>query len=99
MYIDTNVSFADLKQTLLYFSKEMIGEEIKEGRKSKKYVEINEEEYFTGVFCVHHFAHFEIFRINVRLKLKQHIFSLLFRNPGRFFLIPSSTYAFLRPTR
>jgi len=28
-YIDTNVSFADLKQTLLYFSKEMFGEETK----------------------------------------------------------------------
>lgn len=28
-YIDTNVSFADLKQTLLYFAKEMFGEETK----------------------------------------------------------------------
>ncbi|MCK4664435.1 MAG: phenylalanine--tRNA ligase subunit alpha [Bacteroidales bacterium] len=27
LYIDTNVSFADLKQTLLYFAKEMFGEE------------------------------------------------------------------------
>jgi len=27
LYIDTNVSFADLKQTLLYFSREMFGEE------------------------------------------------------------------------
>jgi len=29
LYIDTNVSFADLKQTLLYFSKELFGEETK----------------------------------------------------------------------
>ena len=29
LYIDKNVSFADLKQTLLYFSKEMFGEETK----------------------------------------------------------------------
>jgi len=29
LYIDTNVSFADLKQTLLYFSKEMFGEDTK----------------------------------------------------------------------
>lgn len=29
LYIDSNVSFADLKQTLLYFSKEMFGEETK----------------------------------------------------------------------
>ena len=29
LYIDKNVSFADLKQTLLYFAKEMFGEEIK----------------------------------------------------------------------
>ncbi len=29
LYIDKKVSFADLKQTLLYFSKEMFGEEIK----------------------------------------------------------------------
>lgn len=27
LYIDTNVSFADLKQTLMYFAKEMFGEE------------------------------------------------------------------------
>jgi len=29
LYIDENVSFADLKQTLLYFAKEMFGEETK----------------------------------------------------------------------
>jgi len=29
LYIDKNVSFADLKQTLLYFAKELFGEEIK----------------------------------------------------------------------
>ena len=29
LYIDTNVSFADLKQTLLYFAKEMFGEDTK----------------------------------------------------------------------
>jgi phenylalanyl-tRNA synthetase alpha chain len=29
LYIDTNVSFADLKQTLMYFAKEMFGEETK----------------------------------------------------------------------
>ncbi|HYW96316.1 MAG TPA: phenylalanine--tRNA ligase subunit alpha, partial [Bacteroidales bacterium] len=29
MYIDKNVSFADLKQTLLYFAKEMFGEQTK----------------------------------------------------------------------
>ena len=29
LYIDTNVSFADLKQTLLYFAKEMFGYDIK----------------------------------------------------------------------
>jgi len=29
LYIDTHVSFADLKQTLLYFSKELFGEETK----------------------------------------------------------------------
>jgi len=29
LYIDTNVSFADLKQTLLYFSRELFGEETK----------------------------------------------------------------------
>jgi phenylalanyl-tRNA synthetase alpha chain len=29
LYIDTNVSFADLKQTLLYFAKEMFGQDIK----------------------------------------------------------------------
>lgn len=29
LYIDTNVSFADLKQTLLYFAKELFGEETK----------------------------------------------------------------------
>jgi phenylalanyl-tRNA synthetase alpha chain len=29
LYIDTHVSFADLKQTLLYFSKEMFGEDTK----------------------------------------------------------------------
>jgi phenylalanyl-tRNA synthetase alpha chain len=29
LYIDTNVSFADLKQTLLFFAKEMFGEETK----------------------------------------------------------------------
>ncbi len=29
LYIDTNVSFADLKQVLLYFAKEMFGEQTK----------------------------------------------------------------------
>ena len=29
LYIDTNVSFADLKQTLMYFAKEMFGEDTK----------------------------------------------------------------------
>lgn len=29
LYVDTNVSFADLKQTLLYFAKEMFGEKTK----------------------------------------------------------------------
>ena len=29
LYVDENVSFADLKQTLLYFSREMFGEETK----------------------------------------------------------------------
>ncbi|MBE9511018.1 MAG: phenylalanine--tRNA ligase subunit alpha [Bacteroidetes bacterium] len=29
LYIDTNVSFADLKQTLFYFAKEMFGQDIK----------------------------------------------------------------------
>ncbi len=29
LYIDENVSFADLKQTLLYFAKEMFGEEVR----------------------------------------------------------------------
>lgn len=29
LYIDMNVSFADLKQTLLYFTREMFGEEVK----------------------------------------------------------------------
>ena len=54
LYIDKNVSFADLKQTLLYFSKEMFGEETKMRLRPSffPFTEISAEMDISCPFCL-----------------------------------------------
>src|SRR5690606_13896588 len=47
LYIDTDVSFADLKQTLLHFTKEMFGKDRKSTRLNSSHVKIS-----YAVFCL-----------------------------------------------